>query len=428
MATKPLTMIEPPGRLPGEKDFDCTVPLLFTEGYQFVSNRARQHGTDIFAARILLRDAICIFGREAAEHFYSPGRFTRRGALPGFDAYSVPDPGCGTALDDEERQPREALHREILSPASIQRIGELTAAHWKAGAASWQHRERVVLAHEAPIPLAAAFCQWAGLDPKPWEVRRRAREFAAMLEGTGSIGVRNWRGHWMRGSSESWAREIIRKVRRGALVVPEESPARRISSFRDSRDKLLGVQSAAIELLNVLLPSAAIARYAVFIAMAMEEHPEWLEQFRGTNEELNNFVDEVRRYYPFIPFADGRVLEEFHWRGHDFKPGEWVIFDIYGTNHDPRIWGDPEKFRPARFCGLRHGPCDLVSHGVSGRNLTHRCPGEALIVEQMKAITRCLILDMDYDVPDQDLTIDLSRIPALPGSGFVMTHVIPRGA
>jgi fatty-acid peroxygenase len=32
---------------------------------------------------------------------------------------------------------------------------------------------------------------------------------------------------------------------------------------------------------------------------------------------------------------------------------------------------------------------------------------------------------MRYEVPIQDLSVDLSRIPALPKSGFVMTGIRP---
>jgi fatty-acid peroxygenase len=320
------------------------------------------------------------------------------------------------------------MFMEMMSTDSLMRIGELTTMHWRASVESWQHRRRVVLFHEAHIPLTAAIYAWSGLRPEPWEIRRRAREFEAMVEGSGSVGVRNWHGHWMRSATESWARQVIRKIRRGQIAVAENSPVQRISSFRDSQGNLLDVKSAAVELLNILRPSVAIARYAVFIAMALHSHPEWIERLRTSDDDLEHFADEVRRYYPFIPIIGGRVLNPFHWRGHDFQKGEWVIFDIYGTNHDPRIWGDPQNFRPDRFRDRSFGPYDLVSHGAGDRNVTHRCPGEWVTVEQMKAITRCLVRDMHYDVPDQNLSIDLSRIPALPRSRFVLAKVTPLSA
>jgi fatty-acid peroxygenase len=41
----------------------------------------------------------------------------------------------------------------------------------------------------------------------------------------------------------------------------------------------------------------------------------------------------------------------------------------------------------------------------------------------MKTITRLLTREMHYDVPEQNLKIDLARMPAVPESRFVMTKV-----
>ena len=41
----------------------------------------------------------------------------------------------------------------------------------------------------------------------------------------------------------------------------------------------------------------------------------------------------------------------------------------------------------------------------------------------MKTIARLLTREMRYDVPEQDLTIDLRRMPAVPNSRFVMTNL-----
>jgi fatty-acid peroxygenase len=403
------------------------MPLLFTEGYRFISNRCSEYDTDVFRARIMLKNAVCSMGEEAAEQFYWPGRFTRKGALPLFALTLIQDLESVMILNDEDHKRRKAMFMEMMSPVSLQQIGALTEKYWRKHVERWERMERVVLFHEAHVPLTEAICAWAGLQPPDHQIRRRAREFEAMVEGTGSVGPRNWRGHWMRSATESWARETIRGIRRGEIWVPERSPAHLISWFRDRDGRLLDVVAAGVELLNVLRPSVAIARYAVFIAMALHVHPEWRERLSASDEGLADFVDEVRRFFPFIPVIGGRVIREFVWRGHVFKRHEWVMFDIFGTNHDARIWGDPWIFRPERFKEQMFGPYDLVSHGAGDRRVTHRCPGEWVTVEQMKAITRMLVRGMEYKTPKQDLRIDLKRIPALPRSRFVMTGVRSKG-
>lgn len=412
--------------IPRAAEIDSTIPLLFTEGYAFISNRCRKLETDIFRTRIMFRKAVCTLGEEAAEQFYWAGRFTRRGALPLFALTLIQDLDSVMVLNREDHHRRKAMFLEMMTPESLNHIGRLTALYWRKHLERWQRMKRVVLFHEAHLPLTEAICAWAGLHPKEYQIRRRAREFEAMVEGTGSVGPRNWRGHWLRWAAESWARETIRGIRRGLIEVSEGSPAHRISNFRTSEGPLLDVNAAAVELLNVLRPSVAIARYAVFIAMALEIHPEWKERLRGSDDGMADFVDEVRRFFPFIPVIGGRVLSEFSWRNHEFKQNDWVLFDIFGTNHDQRIWGDPEVFRPDRFRERGFGPYDLVSHGAGDRRVTHRCPGEWVTGEQMKAITRMLAREMEYRVPPQDMRINLSRIPALPHSRFVMTDVRQR--
>jgi fatty-acid peroxygenase len=410
-------------RIPRDRSFDSTRALLFSEGYEFISNRCRRFDTDLFATRIMLRKAVCMQGAEAAEQFYHPGRFTRRGALPLFALTLIQDLGSVMVMDGEDHRRRKEMFLTLMSPEAIARLAERTAFHWRASVRKWERRRRVVLLHEGYIPLTAAICEWTGLQLSDREIRRRAREFEAMIEGAGTVGPRNWRGHRLRSRTERWMRQIVRQIRSGRMEVPQGSAAYLISTFQDRNGRLLDVKSAAVELINILRPTVANARYIVFAAMALHAHPKWREKLRDSDEWLDAFVDEVRRFYPFIPLIGGRVLTAFRWRDHSFKKSDWVLMDLYGTNHDARIWGDPNVFRPERFTERSIGPYDLVSHGAGDRRVTHRCPGEWITVEQMKAVIRVMVREMKYQVPSQDLKIDLARIPALPRSGFRMANV-----
>lgn len=131
----------------------------------------------------------------------------------------------------------------------------------------------------------------------------------------------------------------------------------------------------------------------------------------------------MRRFYPFFPLIAGRARESFEWGGHRFTPGDWVHLDLYGTNHDPRVWEDPGAFSPERFTGRSIGAFELVPQGGGDHELGHRCAGEWLTVELVKRATRLLTSAMEYRVPDQDLSVDLGRLPAIPASRFVISDV-----
>ncbi len=404
-------------KIPRDRRLDNTIPFLFSEGYEFISNRCRRFKTDIFTTRIMLRKSFCTRGDQAAEQFYAPGRFNRRGALPLLDLGSV------MMLDEEDHRLREETSRSLMTPERLTHLSDLTTFHWWAEARKWQGTRSITLLHEAYIPLCAAICEWSGLPLNEKAIRRRAAEFEATIEGMGSVGPRNWRGHLMRTRTERWMRKVIVRIRKGKIRVPAGSAAHVISTFRDKNGKLLDTKSAAVELINVLRPAVANVRYIVFGAMALHEHPEWCDSIRSSEQHLEAFVNEVRRFYPFIPFIGGRVLKEFTWRGHHFRKKDRFLFDLYGTNHDSSIWGDPEVFRPERFLKQKFGPYDLVSHGAGDRRVTRRCRGEWMTVLQMKAILELIASEMRYDVPPQDLAIDLRRIPARPNSGFVVKNV-----
>jgi fatty-acid peroxygenase len=409
--------------IPKDPALDNTLALFHSDGYEFISRRCRELRSDVFATRLMFKDVVCMMGREAAEQFYWPGRFTRRNALPLAILSLIQDVGSVMTADSEDHRGRKQMFLSLMTPESLARIGTLTLKHWRAALRRWERMERVKLLHQAHIAMCAAICEWAGLLLTPEMIEHRATEFEGMVDGTGSFGPRNWRGHLLRSRSEDWLREVIQSIRDGRLKVPPGSAASVISFFHDANGQLLDVKSAAVELNNVLRPAVANARYSVFVAMALHHHPEWRERLAASDSDLDIFADEVRRYYPLIPAVGGRVLEPFTWRGHHFRKNDWVMFDLYGTNHDPRIWGDPEVFRPARFREQAFGPYDLVSHGAGDRRLTHRCPGEWITVEQIKTTAQVLTREMTYEVPAQDLTIDLSRIPAVPNSRFILTHV-----
>ena len=99
------------------------------------------------------------------------------------------------------------------------------------------------------------------------------------------------------------------------------------------------------------------------------------------------------------------MLAPFEWRGHAFVEGTWVMLDIYGTNHDPRIWEDPGAFRPERFASWDNNPYTFTPQGGGAHSVNHRCAGEAFTVELIKCAVRLLTRTVEYDVPAQDLTI-----------------------
>jgi fatty-acid peroxygenase len=394
------------------------------EGYTFIGKRCRRLDTDVFATRLMMRRVYCAYGEDAARMFYTPDRFTRKGAVPPTALALLQDRGSVQTRDGHQHRARKFMFMSLMSPERIGAFIYLFDATWERHAANWQRSGRVVLHDAVEAVLCRTVWEWCGLPFLDEDFGARTRELAAMIEGAGAVGPRNWRGMALRQRSELRCRRIIRAIRDGSLAVPAGSPADVIANFVDVDGHRLTDKIAAVELINLLRPTIAIARYITFSALALHVHREARDWLASVEPRLvRAFVQEVRRFYPFFPGVGGIAIQEFTWRDHIFPVGSWVLLDLYGTLHDARIWGDPHAFRPERFLGRATTPYDLIPQGGGAHHDGHRCAGEWMTIAATERAVVWLAERMTYNVPAQDLSISLSRMPAIPASRFVIDHV-----
>jgi fatty-acid peroxygenase len=245
-----------------------------------------------------------------------------------------------------------------------------------------------------------------------------------MVDGFGAVGPRYQRGKDSRKSSEEWVTGIIKNIRSGKLEPLEFTPAFIIAWHRDINGKLFDDHMAAIELINILRPIVAIGRFITFGALALHDFPEVKQKLLGDKGRYSlMFVQEVRRYYPFGPFTGARVRKDFEWKGYRFTKGTLVLLDIYGTNRHPDLWDSPDEFRPERFEDWNESPFNFIPQGGGDYHMGHRCAGEWITVKIMKESLEYLTKKISYEVPEQDLSYSMERIPSIPKSRFVMSNI-----
>lgn len=412
-----------PSPFPRDPQPDSTLALL-REGYTFIGNRCRRFQSDAFEARLMFRKVFCVTGADAAQMFYTPDRLTRRRAVPATTLMLLQDFGSVQVLDGAAHRHRKQMFMSLMAPQQVERLVHLTAGAWLAAVERWQQQPRIELHGEVREILCRAVCAWVGLPLTEEEVRARTRELAAMIDGAGGAGPQTWRALLLRRRTERWAREAIARIRAGTIDVPAGSPAHVIAWHRERDGALLDAQTAAVELINLLRPTVAVARYITFAALALHDHPQLRAQLvAGSDEYAEWFAEEVRRFYPFFPAVGGRVRQAFEWRGHRFTEGDWLLFDLYGTNHDERTWADAEAFRPERFRDWDGSAFTFVPQGGGSHHDGHRCPGEPITVALVQLALRLLTTAMRYEVPPQDLRVDLTSMPALPASGFIIGNI-----
>jgi fatty-acid peroxygenase len=413
-------------RIPRDRSPDSTLALL-RDPYRFIARRCRRYRSDVFQTRILLRGTICMSGQEAARVFYNPGYFMREGAAPGRIQKTLFGRGGVQALDGEEHRHRKRMLMSLMTPAAIARLGDIAAAEWGVRARRWTSMQSVVLYEELQRLLTRAACEWAGVPlPEP-EIERRSRQLSALFDSAASVGPRHWYSRFARKRAESWIMDLVAEVRDGWLHPYEGSALHAVAHYRDPSGRLLRPREAAVEVLNILRPTVAVAVYIVFAAHALYRHPECRARLRsGERNYADFFVQEVRRFYPFFPAVMARVRHDFEWNGYVFPKGRRAMLDLYGTNHDARNWPAPEEFRPERFRSWNGNSFNFIPQGGGDYHANHRCPGEWITMELMRVALDFLVNRIRYEVPEQDLEIDCSRLPALPGSRFIIVKVRKR--
>jgi fatty-acid peroxygenase len=403
---------------------DLTLALL-EEGYALLPNRRRDIGETAFRMRILGKAAVCVCGPEAARRFYDESLFARKGALPRPVQRTLTGVGAVHTLDDTAHRHRKDLFMALKDPVAVKGVVDRAVVEWESAQQRWAGRDRIVLFDEAAEVLTRGVCAWAGLRVDEADVAELAGDMVAMVDGFGSPGLRHLRARRARRRAERRLQETAQRMRAGDEKVEAGSMFERVLRHRDENSEPLSPHLVAVEMLNVIRPTVAITWFVAFSAHALHLWPETRDRLRCHDDEYAEaFAHEVRRFYPFAPFMGAIARRDVRWDGDMVESGTMVLLDLFGQNHDERLWDEPYAFRPERFLGRAPGELDLVPQGGGDAATGHRCPGEDIVVQMLQAMVPRLAR-MTYDVPDQDLTIPLEAIPTRPRSGVVLSGVRP---
>ncbi|MGQ5259739.1 cytochrome P450 [Micromonospora sp. ZYX-F-536] len=398
---------------------DDGLPLAL-HGYAWLPDRLRRAGADVLRTRLLGLPTVALHGPEAARFFYDERHVRRQGAIPGPVRSTLFGHHAVHTLDGTAHRVRKALFVGLLVNGGIDGLVERVGRAWQAASQDWPGRGRVVLFDETSRVLTRAVCDWTGIPLTPAEVPALAADLVAMVDGFGSVGRRHLRARRARTRRENWLATLIDRVRRGEATVPEGSAVAAVAGHRDADGAPLDACTAAVELLNIIRPTVAVSWFVAFGGHALHRWPAHGDQLRAADPGFAEaYAHEVRRFYPFAPFVGGRAVTGLEWGGVRIPAGAIVLLDLYGQNHDPRLWPEPYRFRPERFVGREIGPFELVPQGGGDPRTGHRCPGEQITVALLRDLV-VRLARLEYTVPEQDLRIPLHRIPTRPVDGLLI--------
>lgn len=410
-------------QMPKEEGIDHSLSLV-REGYMYISNRRLTFHSDIFETRLLGKKAICMGGKEAAEVFYDPEKFKRKDAAPNRLMETLFGQNGVQALDGQAHQHRKEMFMSIMSPNGMKKLTDITKQQWELALDRWIPMDQVILYEEAQEILCRSACQWTGVPVQEDEVKGLTKELAAMFESVASVGPAHWLGRNARNRTEKWIAKLTDRVRNGEMELHDNTIFHKFIWHRDLEGNLLDTETVAVEVINILRPIVAISIFISFVALAVYHYPREREKLESRDEKYSEmFVQEVRRFYPFFPFVVALVKKDFTWKGYQFEEGTLTLLDLYGTNHDSKLWDNPDVFNPNRFAEWDGDLFSLIPQGGGDYFTGHRCPGERLTIEVMKLSLDFLVNRMSYDAPEQDLSYSMVSMPSIPHSKVVLKNV-----
>ncbi|RDD39472.1 Cytochrome P450 3A24 [Trichoplax sp. H2] len=121
---------------------------------------------------------------------------------------------------------------------------------------------------------------------------------------------------------------------------------------------------------------------------------------------LEMVIAETLRMYPPIFLANRSIKEDMEIDGLQVSKEAMIGIPVYAIHHNPKIWPEPEQFRPERFTSeekSKRDPCTYLPFGNGPRN----CIGMRLAMLEVKlAIVKILqkvelIVTKETDVPLQ---------------------------
>ncbi|MFJ2257279.1 cytochrome P450 [Streptomyces sp. NPDC087844] len=401
--------------------FDSTMALL-AQGYAWLPDRRRRSRGGPVRTRLMGKNTVALHGPEAVRFFYDESHIKRQGALPGPLLDTLFGRGAVHTLDGPQHRVRKALFMSLLKDRDgLGSLADHLGAQWDLARQRWAGLDQVVLFDESSLLLTRAVCAWSGIPRTDDDARQTARDLIAMVDGFASAGPRHLRARRARSRQEARIAQQVAAVRDGTEKAPAGSVLATAAAHVDADGQPLDPHTAAVEILNVIRPTVAVTWFLTFAAHALHRWPSHRKLLAdGDAAYARAFAHEVRRFYPFAPFIGGLATTDLRWDGQDIPVGGMVLLDLYGQNHDPRLWPEPYTFDPGRFLGREPERDELVPQGGGDPAANHRCPGEDVTLTVLETLVPRLAA-LRYDVPAQDLGIPLRRIPTAPRSGFVLT-------
>lgn len=395
--------------------------------YTLLQELREEANAPVVDVKTLNKEAIAIYGEEAARKFYDPKNFKREGAMPKLVLTTLFGEDGVQTLDGEEHHHRKKVFMDLMTPERLEEYHEILDK--KMTAAFEMQNGSFELFELVRKTLFEAICEWSGInlaDLDEDEVNELSKYQISMISGTFTSPTEHMKGVNDRNKSEKWARGLIEDARDNPVPGKENVPLYAFAEARDLDGELLPIDVAAVELLNIIRPTLALTVWAALMGHALFSRSDIYEKLKSDFARLqDSFIQEMRRYYPFFPMLPAISLREVEIDGYKIPKDHLVVLDLYGSDHDERTIKSPEEFIVDRYVDRAESisydeEYEMIAQGGGDFRTMHRCAGEWITLHTLRVLSDHLVNKYEFSVPEQDWEIPMDQFPTYPNSKVVL--------
>lgn len=389
------------------------------EGYLLLSELRKEANAPVVKARLLNKEVIAIYGKEAAKKFYDPRNFKREGAMPKIVLKTLFGENGVQTLDGQAHEHRKTIFMDLMTPKRMEEYHRILDKNLTQKLDRQQGQfELFDLAKDV---LFRSICEWAGIDLSQLtkkEVDQLAEYQISMISSAVTNPATHIKGIDNRKKSEKWAQSLIENARINPVAGKEDVALYAFAKATDDHGELLPIDVAAVELLNVIRPTVALTVWIALMGHALFSRPDIYQRLHAEFDQLqDSFIQEMRRYYPFFPMLPAFAIQDVEVDGYLIPKDSWVVLDLYGTNHDDRMIETPEVFRISRYLGKeKHISYDeeyeMIAQGGGEFKTMHRCAGEWITLHTLRVFSDQLVNKYQFSIPEQDWSIPMNQLIA----------------
>ena len=393
------------------------------EGYLLLSELRKEADAPVVKARLLNKEVIAVYGKEAAKKFYDPRNFKREGAMPKVVLKTLFGEEGVQTLDGKAHEHRKTTFMNLMTPKRMDEYHRILDKNL-AQKLDQQHGEFELFDLSKDV-LFRSICEWAGIDLSEMskeEIDQLAEYQISMISSAVTNPATHIKGIENRKKSEKWAQSLIEHARTNPVAGKENIALYAFANATDDNGELLPIDVAAVELLNVIRPTVALTVWIALMGHALFSRPDIYQRLHAEFDKLqDSFIQEMRRYYPFFPMLPAFAKQDVEIDGYLIPKDSWVVLDLYGTNHDKRTIETPEVFRISRYLGKeKHISYDeeyeMIAQGGGKFEAMHRCAGEWITLHTLRVFSDQLVNKYQFSVPKQDWEIPMNQFPTYPKS------------